>query len=301
MSIADTFPQAYFRDVHFPVERSRILFALRDHVHEFPHTPGGAPEKLGRRLYQFQVSAVFDERFDSYPGLYPSGLDTLMGYAEQQTTGPFRLPQMVQEVSAYILTADREWNNRIRSGERVDIVFREDQSSTFLFSDLVSVQTGSITQSNADAQAQLAAVRAQLAMDQPTQDLFTALTNTVASIKGLQDQAELYGNRLQGMVQDGINLCKTLDSAAPLLVVPAWPVVNALHDLWSALQTMNDDILKQGVTLQTFIVPIDEDIGRVSTSIFGDSTHVSDLLSLNAIVDPMLVKAGTSIRYYPAH
>lgn len=300
MSIGDTFPQAYFNGVPFPVERSRILFAIRDHVFEFPHTSGGAPEKLGRRLYQFQVSANFDERFTSYPGLYPQGLDTLQGYAEQQTTGGFRLPQMTQEVQAYIVTMDREWNNRIRSGERVEIVFREDQSSQFLFEDLVSIQTGSLQQGVTFTNQELENLKQALTLSNNTQNLFDALQSTVANVLALRDQAELYGNRLQAQVAQVISLCAQLDTVSEMQLVPAWPVVNALHDLWAASVTFQNDILSQGAQIQIFTNPMDQDIGRVAMAIYkGDSSRVQDLLSLNDIPDPILVRAGQPIRYYP--
>ncbi len=39
-------------------------------------------------------------------------------------------------------------------------------------------------------------------------------------------------------------------------------------------------------------------INEISAAIYGDATHVDELLQLNALSDPFDVKAGTRIRYY---
>ena len=133
MSVFDSYPQASFSGITFPVESSRIKGGIRDHIHEYPHSPGGSPEKLGRMLYEFTVQVHFDARFTNYPGLYPQSLNQLTTLFEAQTTADFRLPQMPASVSCYCRAWTREMTNRIRSGERVELVFMEDQSTLYLF------------------------------------------------------------------------------------------------------------------------------------------------------------------------
>jgi hypothetical protein len=40
------------------------------------------------------------------------------------------------------------------------------------------------------------------------------------------------------------------------------------------------------------------DIGQVSVWLYGDSEMASELLSLNAFVDPYAIPANTDVRYY---
>ena len=48
-----------FNGVAFPYKSYRVKGAFRKHIHEFPHIAGGAPEKLGRSLYEVSVSVDF--------------------------------------------------------------------------------------------------------------------------------------------------------------------------------------------------------------------------------------------------
>jgi prophage DNA circulation protein len=298
MSVFDTFPRASFNGIEFPVESSRIDGGLRDHIHEYPHSPGGSPEKLGRSLYEFKVEANFDARFLAYPGLYPQNLDTLIGFFEQQATADFRLPQMPNAVPSYCRKWSREMRNKIRSGERVELLFIEDQSTLFLFQDLVSSSTANTASAALNFNAQISL----LSFTPPTSifAIFDGINAFVGQIQALQDTAELYGTRLSDAVQGLINTCESLDSQDSMQLVPAYALVESLHALWASAQTLANDIQQNGVQLQSWVVPAQMDIGRVSMSLYsGDSSRASDLLALNDIPDPLLIPAGMSLYYYP--
>ena len=302
LTIWDTFPKASFGAIKFPVESSTIEGGLRDHVHEYPHTPGGAPEKLGRKLYTFKVNAVFDTNFDNYPGNYPQDLDTLLGNFEQQATQDLRLPQMATAVPCYAFQWTREQSAKVRSGERVSITFREDQSSLFLFADIVNQGTGSIEFANNNTNATLAEIQAQLAIPPATMNLFDALSAAVGQVLAIKDQALLYDARFGAMVAQVQNLCGQIESSVGVMqTIAAYPLLEALYQTWAAAQKLSQDLLSQGAVLQTWTNPITQDVGKISIQLYGDTSRVSDLLSLNPFTDSARVLAGTPVNYYPAH
>ena len=301
LTIWDTFPKATFGGIAFPVESSSIEGGLRDHVHEYPHTPGGAPEKMGRKLYTFRVNAIFDTRFDSYPGNYPQDLDTLLGNWEQQATQDLRLPQMAAAVPCYAFQWNREQSARVRSGERVAVSFREDQSSLFLFADIVNQGTGSIEFANNNTNATLASIQAQLAIPPATQSLFSALNAAVGQVLAVQDQALLYDARFGAMVAQVQNICGQIEAAVGTMqTIAAYPLLDAVFQTWAAAQKLSQDLLSQGGTLQTWTNPVTQDVGRIAMMLYGDTSRAGDLLSLNPFPDSARVLAGTPVLYYPA-
>lgn len=299
-SIWDTFPQSTFGGIAFPVETSRVEGGMRDHVHEYPHSPGGSPEKLGRKLYSFHVTANFDTNFDNYPNLYPVGLENLLELFESGITGALRLSQMSSEVQAYAVQWTREHSAKCRSGEKVDIVFREDQSTLFLFADVVNTSAADIDSASANVSQQLAMIQAQLALTNSDANLFSSLSASIGSILALQDQANLFDTRLNDQIASVQNACSQLDTTASLQVAIAWPLVNALHDLWFAAMQLGQKQTANGVTLSTYVVPVTTDIGQIANALYRDSSRIGDLLTLNPVANPMSIRAGTVIEYFKA-
>jgi prophage DNA circulation protein len=302
-TVFDTYPPAVFNGIKFPVEKSRIEGGLRDYVHEYPHSPGGSPEKLGRSLYQFHITANFDSNFEAYPNLYPLNLDALLGYFEQGTTATdFRLPQMPSSVPAYARKWTREMSNRIRSGESVEFSLIEDQSTQFLFLDVVNlipnVQAANNALSAALAQAVLQYQKDQLVLGSAT-GLFTSLTATVNKILAFRDQSILYSQAALSSVDALITTCQKLDESPSLQSAQAAHIMSALHDLWRAAVDVSHDIQSKGAQLQVWVVPTSMSVASVAGAIFGDSARASDLLSLNPFPDPMSIPAGYKVNYYP--
>ena len=297
-----TLPQCYFGSINFPVESSRIEGGQRDHVHEFPHTAGGANELLGRKLYTFHVTSKFDIHFadeGSYPGNYPENLGTLLQYFEQGSTQPLRLSQMGAAVPAYAVQWTREQSAKCRSGETVQITFREDTTSQFLFASMVNTTLG-LAAAGGGLGASLAAVQAQLSNF--TMNLFSLLASVVSSIVS-------WGNLLTGQftsqfydaVLAAQTICGDLDVQPDMQSPAVWPVINSLHDLWLACIRMSQQQTQNGAKLATWIVPSTLTAAQVSASIYGgDSSRAGDILSLNGfIADPMAIRAGTKIVYFP--
>lgn len=296
-----TLPQCSFGNINFPVESSRIEGGQRDHVHEFPHTPAGAPELLGRKLYTFHVTAKFDIHFadeGSYPGLYPENLGTLLQYFEQGSTQPLRLSQMGASVPAYAVQWTREQTAKCRSGEIVQITFREDTTSAFLFSSMVNTTLG-LAAAGGGLGAQLSSVQNQLG--DFTMNLFGQLAAALSSIVAWGNQlGGTFTSQFYDEVLAAQTICGDLDARPEMLSPDLWPVINALHDVWLSVIKMSQQKSQNGIKLMQWINPITQPIGQVAASIYGgDSSRSGDLLSLNVIVDPMAVRAGARINYFP--
>ena len=299
VSIWDTFPKAYFGSTYVPIESSSIEGGLRDHVHEYPHTPGGAPEKLGRKLYTFKALCNFDTNFGNYPGLYPGDLNTMLDDFEQGLTQPLRFPQMEAAVPAYAINWTREMTAKVRSGERVNVTWREDQTTAFLFSGTVQQGSGSLELAANAASTNLAALKQQLQPSLTTLSLMASLTAAVGFITSIKDQALLYDARFAAGVSQVQNLCAQLDGQADLQPQVAYPVIESLHQTWAAAQKMQQDLSATGVPMQQFVNPLTQGIGAIAIQLYGDSSKVSDLLTINQFGDNLRIPAGAIISYYP--
>lgn len=300
-SAHDGLPRTKFGDIEFPGELHRVRSVLRHHVFEYPHSPGGAIEKLGRGLWECTVHGNFQATFPAYPDLYPNQMNKLRGYYGLGATLDFRHPTF-GTFPAVIVSWDQVKDPKIRSGEKVEIVFLEDQSASFAVAQtLVSADYTAIGPSAAQLDSELAAVRADLTLSQNDLNLFDALQASVASVLALRDTAQLYGNLYAAKVEQVVSLCEQLDASINLQDARAWSVVDAMQSVWQQAIRIGQDIQATRVNLLDFTVPFTMPLLQIAVNIYGDASRQSDLLSLNAdrIDDPLNVPAGTDIRYYP--
>lgn len=298
---ADGFPKASFDGVQFPVENVKIRGGIRYHVHEYPHAPGGAPEKLGRSLYRVQMTGNFQDRFRGYPKLYPQALDKLRVAFESQKTATLIVPNL-GPIDAFCVSHERDFQAKIRSGEKTSFEFLEDQSGEFLLEALTDLSSPTLDTHAADMARQLAQIKAELAAEDAKKltSLVDAVQGVVNAIGSVRDQAELYGNVLEARLLQVAQMCDTINSLSPLQNPVRFGFIDALHDLHASALAQLEDLNNTRVKLEEFVVPMLMSLQAVSTAIFGDATHTDDLLSLNAVPDAYRVPAGTKIRYYPA-
>lgn len=299
-SAADYQPHTKFGNIEFPGEVWRLRLVGRHYVHLYPHQPGGAAEKLGRGPYNCTVHANFQDRFSGYPGLYPDAMNTLRGYAENQTTLPFVHPSS-GTFPAFIVNWDQEKTAKLRSGEKVEIEFLEDQAASFALAALAksddSTRMGPSAQQLAD---ELAAVQSDLALTTTDLSIFDALQGAVNVVLGLKDTVQLYGNRYAGAVQQVANLCQQIDGLASMQDARAFPVIDALRQLQFQTIMTQKDLQNQQQPTSTFTVPFTQPLVSVALAVYQDASRLQDLLTLNPNLDnAMRVRAGTKISYYP--
>lgn len=300
-SAFDSQPATQFGDIIFPRETRTLHLVGRHHTHEYAHSPGGAPEKLGRGLYNVTIRGLFHDKFPRYPGLYPQGLLQMKQLAEtQQTLDLYDAP--FGKYPCFIVDFKTVWTAKSRSGEVVDIEFLEDQQTLFLVSSIASAAQVTVTVSAQAVADRLAAIRAQLVLRHGSQDVFDAIQNTANAIFAIKDTAGLYGNLLAAKVDQLTQLCAKADQLGELQHPKAWPLIDALHNLWYQVVQIGNDIQARQVQLLTFIVPRTQTIQDIGIALYGDASKVTDLLTLNPAAigaNAMQVPAGTSLRYYP--
>jgi hypothetical protein len=109
----------------------------------------------------------------------------------------------------------------------------------------------------------------------------------------------LYGDRLGAALTNTINLCAQADRLATMQDARAWPVVGLVQQLWAAAIRSQQDLGAQSAKLSVYVVPFTQSMLQLSMTLYGDATHVSDLLALNAVDDATAVRAGTNLKFFP--
>jgi prophage DNA circulation protein len=283
-------PRPSFAGIEFPYETMRIRGGLRDHVHEYPHAPGGAPEKMGRKLYEFEFNCQFQTTFAAYPGLWPKRLAKLRHMWESELTATLVVPT-IGKIDAYAFDWEQEATAKILSGERVQIKFREDQSSAFLIEQFITVQTNRI-KTKGDRFAK------EAAKVTPRESLFDSITDAANSVLAVVDTVQTYGNLVEAKLLLLSQLCKEADQRLDVLNdVTKWQLLDALHDLWASSNELNKNIQKKLGKLVPFKLPFPMSIQDLATQFYGDTERVVELLQLNPIEDPFLIPAGFELRY----
>lgn len=292
MAAFDNLQIAQFEDIKFPVSKITVSGGLRDHVHEYPHSPGGAPEKLGRRLYTVKMHIPAMQGFKAYPNLWPEGLDQLRQVFEEERTENLVIPTL-GTIKAYALNWNEETDYSNRSGVSVDLEFREDQSSAYLLTQMIDID-------QSDVAGALAALTGTLDGGN-LGDFFSSIKDAANSLLAVKDQAELYANVIEAKAAGLSQLCQQADELLHPLDNPAnFRVLSALHDLWRASNKLSVDALKLTIPTQPFVTAGLMSVADISTLLYGDTSHAVDIMRGNALPDPLSIQPGTLIKYYPA-
>jgi prophage DNA circulation protein len=286
-------PRCSFGGLDFPVKSIRIRGGLRDHVHEYPHTPGGAPEKLGRKLYEIEVDSSFHTTYRAWPGLWPEKLASLRKLFEAETTDSLVIPS-IGTIQAYCTSWDQEMTARMLSGEEAQFRFREDQNAAFLVENLVQVSVQSLKAAGDQFALEIEEV-------DPRVGLFDAILDAVNVGFGIIDTA----NALLGVVEAKllmiVELCKEADQRVELFQNPGnASILEALKAIWQAASELRDNILKKNSPLTTFVVPAVMPVTEISTLIYGSTDRAMEILQLNPIENAFEVPRGMKLRVYDA-
>src|SRR5207253_5016277 len=107
--------------------------------------------------------------FPGYPNLYPAGMNQMFVYASTQSTQDLVHPSS-GTFPAFIINWDQEKEAKIRSGEKVEIEFLEDQESSFALAAITTPDSSASLTPTADKIAQdLKAASAQLGVTKQDQ------------------------------------------------------------------------------------------------------------------------------------
>lgn len=278
-----------FSGIKFPYKTYEVTGAFRKHIHEYPHVAGGAPEKLGRSLYEVTVSVDFRAGLASkkYPQLI-TDLGVLRGMWENGITESLHIPH----IGTVKMFAD-SWKERAKNTDRSniegDIKFIEDQESAFLVLDTIQIKTSDFN----DA--------AYTLQEFPKSDisLWSKINNAITSVLAVRDQAELYGSLFAAKIESLASLLEMADKTLDELNDPSRnDLLDALHRLWDATLSLKNDLLSQDDYLREYTVPLAMTVGQAAGAIWGDSSRGGELMQLNVLSDPLNLPAGTKLRYY---
>lgn len=296
-TIFDAHQPMSFAGQRYPFERYEVTGEFRDHIFEYPHTPGGVPEKLGRSLYRINVDAFFDGNLilDDYSGtkLWPDGFNIIRKLFETGQTDDLVIPTL-GTLPAYIKSFKWTEDSMRRSGVKASISFVEDSSRSYIQSQLAAPSTGNLEDK---------ASAAKSAWDQfpKKNSIFDQINMLVADVTAYRDSLTLYSDIFESKMLSLLSALALANDTVAELGDPHFIFgLTALHDLWEATRNLRDDIQSTGVEMRYYVVPKQMGVGEISVAIFGDSTHSADILGLNVILDPLAVPAGTRIRYYPS-
>lgn len=290
-TVFDGFKPFSFAGVKFPYVSYEIQGAYRIHVHEYPHSPGGAIEKLGRSLYEFTVNVDWRGAIDSkkYPQLIKN-LGVLRGLWEDGVTEKLHIPH-IGTVKALCTNWREAAKNTDRSGISSTLKFQEDSTDAFLALEVIQVKTANFNETAANFSA---------AIRPPGTNIFRQIDEAVSSILAIKDQAQLFGSFVTSKIEGLIQMLRLADETVRELNDPPYNVdlVEALHALWDATQQLGKDIQQKGDLLKEYTVPLTMSITQVAAAIYGDTERAMDIMQLNVIRDPYAIPAGTKLRYY---
>lgn len=286
--------KASFMGYPFPVTEVSVQGSIRDHIHEYPHANGGAPEKMGRRVYIIKMHALFFTNGKDYPNLWPTTLNYLRIYWERSTTGPLVIPT-IGTIQAYC----RNWNtvqtSKVLSGEVADLEFVEDQGSAELVAALI---TATPTFVEVFGRYNAAMLLAEFAKPADI-SLFDAVANAVNGVLAYDDTVAAAGNLISAKLLAVADMCSLAEHSVTAQNPMNHPLIDALLQIWDTAETASQTFFKNQADLGTYVVPSGPmSVSAISAAIYrGDATKGVDIMQLNAIDDPFAVRAGTKIRY----
>lgn len=287
--------QLSFDGIAFPYLEISMDGELRDHVHEYPHSPGGAPEKLGRKLYAFDISSKFHGDFVpvQYRDLWPTALNKLVALFEAGETKDLVLPQIGVPIRAYCTNWKRTLSSRVTSGEAVTLKFREDQERMRLIASAIDMKSKGLEN------AKLAAESEIRKLPQQEQNLFDQMMQACSSVLAYKDQFDLYSSLLEAKCGAAINMLRSLIELVPAVASPDnYTLCDALHQLLAEVKDVRDDQASMGIKSAQYTVRNTSSLSEVSVQIYGTSAKAAELMAMNAISDPLAIAQGTVIRYY---
>jgi hypothetical protein len=283
-----------FGKIEIPVESVKVRGEIRDHEHEYPHVPGGDPEKLGLRLYRIEIGAAFHRSFTKWPNLWPARLNELARLFEAQTTDDLVIP-WIGTFRAYCKTWDREFVSKTISGERVSFSFVQDEAEAFKFLNVVESSTDAIPQQVANIDKILEEINA----DDDAIGLFDQIKAAANSVLAFADQAEAVGGLLEAKILGLVALCQEADERLELLNdSETHELLAALHELWHSANKLNENIQRKLGKLVPFRVPATMSVQEISQLVYKSPDRGIEILQLNPIDDAFAVPAGTVVRLY---
>jgi prophage DNA circulation protein len=285
-------PRASFQGLEFPIESCRVRGGIRDHLHEYPHSPAAANEKLGRKPYEIEMVSNFQTTFAKWPGLWPKRLADLRDLFEAEASDWLVIPS-IGKMYCYCRDWDQDMTAKVLSGERATFKFIEDSQDQFALQKLVQINIESLP-SNGQRFKQLSDGLS------PKPSIFDDVLDAVNSVMAVVDQSNAYGGLVESKILALSALCKEADQRIELQSPINHQILDALHDLWASANTLLGDTQRTGGKIVPFRVPSTMSVAEVATLVYKDATRAVEILNLNPIDDAFAIPGGTQLKIYQA-
>ena len=294
------FQKASFNGINFPYSQISVRGGIRHHVHEYPHSPGGDLEKMGRFVYRFRFKIPFHDLPGSkldvdFPDLYPARLRNFIALWDRQATAGLTIPNI-----GTMPCVATQWDgvadmHEALSGETWDVEYTEDVDQASVTKTIPRFGVKSMVASVEELQTLADAHNFK-------PGLFQSLNDAIGAVDGLFGSADAYSRLVAGKIEGIAQLCAILDRDTKEFLDPMnHPVVEALKDVWANAQDLVSVVPgKGGGELSTFRVPRLMSIGQVATKLYGSADRSVDIMQINPIEDPFAITAGTQLLYVKA-
>lgn len=288
----DALPKFSFAGISFPVLSWRVRGGLRKHLHEYPHTPGAALEKLGRRAYEIEAEGIFDQRMLGYSDLWPGDLQRLRQLWESETTAELVIPTLGAIDACCTEWPEQTNPERQRSGVRVSLAFVEDMTSAFVVQQLV-LTTANGLETNLN---QLSTAAEQLPNVTELGDVFAAGQRTLEAASANDTMS---GAQTMRQAQALASLCAHVDATVPeLQLAENWDVLYALAEVHASAVRLFRDIERTSVPTMNWTTPSLMSVIDVARILYGDTARAMELMRLNPLDDPMAIPTNTTLLVY---
>lgn len=289
--------QLSFNGIAFPYKEITMDGEMRHHVHEYPHSPGGLPEKLGRKLYAFDITVPFHGNLipPQYANLWPDNLASLVAQFELGMTGDLVLPQIGSPIRAFCTNWKRVLKATNTVGETVTLKFLEDDEERRVTSNTTKVKMDTLTPLlnylEEDAGNSLLG-----SLSKSIDSILRAVDGVLAYRDLFDAYSTLVLDKLESIMVMIANVIETGDYISS---PENWEVSSRLHELWKMCRDLKGDLAEKGITIKTYKVLAPMTLAQVAYAIYKETGRSSDLMQLNVIDDPLTIARGTVIRYYP--
>ena len=302
--MATTLVTARFGSIAFPVDEVVLQGGHRFHIHEYPHAPGGDPERLGRKLYIIRMHAWFHElegaAAQRYPDLWPNGLKQLRKLLERGYTDELVVPT-VGAIKAF----PTAWTQKLVAsksitGEELDLEFCEDDASFELAGSDFEVASSSVAQANTELQA-AAELEKYLSQLKRKHSIFEVINDAVGSFQAARDQVGLVGGLVTAKLANIVDLCNEADRTLDFMSkADGVFIAQALRNLSFAATTTNEKLQGPERKRISYVVPTKTTVVDLATKLYGDASKTAELLKLNAFKNPYAIEGGTIVDYMAA-
>lgn len=294
-----TLSRASFAGIAFPFTEITVSGAHRYHVHEYPHSPGGDPEKMGRKLYVIRMSAWFHELSGlaavNYPDLWPNGLRTLRNILETGSTEDLVVPT-IGTIRAFPTAWTQKFvTGQALDGEKVDFEFCEDQDTLNLGGNDFDFAAESM--SEAAAKLDLAAALRDYTKERKP-GIFEQINDAVGSVTAMKDKVGAINSLVSSKIETVKSLCSQVESVVDFMgSAESVPIAVAVRNLWFAANELAANLVVPATRLLIYVVPSTTTVVDLSQRLYGTTTRAQDLLRLNAFSDAYKIPAGTEVTY----